>query len=120
MTVGIQETAGAGFLEIYLSGKLAKDDYTAFRPRFEEMLREHGKVRLLVRMHEFHGWTPGGVWEDLKFDAKHFNDIERIAFVGDKKWEAAMSVLCKPFTIAKTRFFYENQLDEAREWLVGA
>ena len=85
MTVGIQETAGAGFLEIYLSGKLAKDDYTAFRPRFEEMLREHGKVRLLVRMHDFHGWTTGGVWEDLKFDAKHFNDIERIAFCGGQE-----------------------------------
>jgi hypothetical protein len=117
MTVGIQEAMGAGYLEIDLSGKLAKEDYMVLRPRFEELLKDHGKVRLLVRMHDFHGWTAGGLWEDLKFDAKHFNDIERIAFVGDKKWEETMSTFCKPFTTAKTRFFYEDQLEAARSWL---
>ena len=117
MTVGIQESAGAKFLEINLTGKLAKDDYKRFVPQIEQAIKDHGRLRLLVHMREFHGWTGSGVWEDIKFDVKHFADLERIAFVGDKKWEAAMSAFCKPFTRAQTRFFYESHLEEARNWL---
>ena len=81
------------------------------------MIREQGNLRLLVHMHNFHGWTAGGLWEDIKFDVKHFNDIERVAFVGDKKWEEWMSKFCKPFTTAKIRFFEEKKKDDARAWL---
>ena len=35
----------------------------------------------------FQGWDAGAAWEDLKFDLKHFGDIERLAMVGDKKWQ---------------------------------
>ena len=31
---------------------------------------------MLVEMHDFHGWTAGAIWEDIRFDAKHFTDIE--------------------------------------------
>jgi hypothetical protein len=29
-------------------------------------------------------------FEDIKFDLKHFADIERLALVGDRKWEAGI------------------------------
>ena len=54
---------------------------------------------------------------DLKFDLKHFADIERLALVGDKKWEKGMSVFCKPFTTAKIRYFDRAAIAEARAWL---
>jgi hypothetical protein len=117
MTVDIQETAGTGFLEINLTGKLDKDDYKQFIPQVEEAIKAHGKLRLLVHMRDFYGFTAGALWEDIKFDARHFSDFDRIAFVGDKKWEAVMSNFCKPFTRAETRFFPEGQLQEARLWL---
>ena len=72
---------------------------------------------MLVVMHDFHGWTAGALWEDIKFDAKHFNDIERLALVGDKKWEHDMSIFCRPFTTAKIRYFDILSENEARNWL---
>src|SRR5256886_13386825 len=117
MTVAIQQTSGIGFVEIDLTGKLDADDYKHSRPKIEELIRKQGKLRLLVHMHDFHGWTPGGLWEDLKFDAKHFKDLERIAFVGDKQWEEGMSKFCGAFTTAETRFFEETRLEAARKWL---
>jgi hypothetical protein len=117
MSIAIQESADVKFLEIDLSGKLAKEDYNIFLPEIERQIHEHGKLRLLVHMHDFHGWTAGAIWEDIKFDAKHFTDFERIAFVGDQKWESAMSKFCHVFTTAKIRFFDEAKLDEARAWL---
>ena len=120
MTVGIQETIGLNVIEIDLRGKVSKDDYQRFVPKVAEAIRQHGKIRVLVHMQDFHGWTPGGLWEDIKFDVKHFNDFERIAFVGDKRWEAAMSAFCKPFTTALIRFFDPAQMESARSWLRSA
>ena len=48
-------------------------------PVVEAAIKEHGKVRMLVVMHDFHGWTAGALWEDIKFDMHHFRDIGRLA-----------------------------------------
>lgn len=105
------------YLEVRLSGKLQKGDYTEFGPHFEELLKQHGKLRMLVLLDDFHGWTFGGLWEDIKFDVKHFRDIERLAIVGEKKWHAGMATFCKPFTTAAVRYFEKFELNDAREWL---
>jgi hypothetical protein len=61
--------------------------------------------------------TVAAFWADIKLDLKHFADIERLAIVGDKKWEKGISVFCRPFTTAKIRCFDRAALEEARAWL---
>jgi hypothetical protein len=51
---------------------------------------------------------------------KHFSDIERLAMVGDKKWQHGMATFCKPFTKATVRYFDQAQAAEARTWLTEA
>jgi hypothetical protein len=68
----------------------------------------------------FHGWEGGALWEDIKFDLKHFADIERLAMVGDKKWQHGMATFCKPFTTAAIRYFDHADAAGARAWLGGA
>jgi len=41
----------------------------------------------------FHGWDAGALWEDIKFDIKHFGDIERLADGRDKE-VAALAWRC--------------------------
>jgi hypothetical protein len=43
--------------------------------------------------------------------------IERVALVGDRKWEAGMAVFCKPFTTAKVRYFDAAKSNEAMAWI---
>jgi hypothetical protein len=117
MSLALQEKPGVKFLEVDLSGKLSTQDYERFKSEFKALLHSQRKVRLLVRMHDFHGWTAGALWEEIKFDFKHFSDIERIVLVGDQKWEENMSKLCKPFTRAEVRFFSPSQVNEAQLWL---
>ena len=57
------------------------------------------------------------MWEDLKFDLKLFNHIERLAIVGETKWEKGMSVFCRPFTTAKIKYFDKVDLEKARAWI---
>jgi hypothetical protein len=111
------DTNRDSIIEIQLSGKLTTENYRQFVPDMERHIGQEGKVRLLVEMHDFHGWDPGALWEDIKFDFKHFNDIERIAFVGEKKWQELMSSFCKPFTGAKVKFFHPGESAKAYEWL---
>ncbi len=117
MTVSFSESMGGKIIEARLSGKLHKDDYAHFVPAVEKAIAAHGKVRILVEMHDFHGWDLGGLWQDIKFDLHHSKHIERLAMVGDKKWEHGMAAFCKPFTSATIRYFDVHDLGQAREWL---
>jgi len=119
MTVDLNEPGNGRLLEVHLTGKLVKEDYEAFLPAVERLVKQHGKIRMLVEMHDFHGWTAGALWEDTKFAAKHFNDIERLAIIGETKWEEGMAVFCKPFTSATVRYFDHMKAAEARDWLAG-
>ena len=56
-------------------------------------------------MTAFHGWEGDGLSEKLKFDMSHFAGIERIAAVGDKKWQRGMTAFFTPFSKATTRYF---------------
>jgi SpoIIAA-like len=104
-------------LAIKLTGKLTKEDYACFIPEVERLVKQHGKLRMLVQMHDFQGWTAGALWQDIKFDLKHFRDIERIALVGDKAWERGMEAFCKPFTTATIRYFDRSEADKAEAWI---
>jgi hypothetical protein len=74
-------------------------------------------LRVLFHMTGFHGWDAGALWEDIKFDVKHFADIERLAMVGDKKWQHSMSMFCKPFTKATIQYFDQDDIAAADRWL---
>jgi hypothetical protein len=120
MALAIREEKGGKILVIHVSGKLTKTEYQSFVPEFERLLGQHGKLSVLFDMTGFHGWEAGALWEDVKFDIKHHADIERLAMVGEKKWQEGMANFCKPFTKAKIRYFDHLALAEAREWLEAA
>lgn len=120
MAIKLSEKNGGKVLEVQVSGKLADADYGQFVPEFERLVKQHGKLRVLFEMTDFHGWEAGALWDDIKFDLKHFSDIERLAMVGDKKWEQGMAIFCRPFTTAKIRYFDKAQIEKARVWLEEA
>jgi hypothetical protein len=45
-------------------------------------------------------------------------DIERLALVGESRWEAGMAGFCKPFTLATIRYFDSSKMDEAHNWIM--
>jgi hypothetical protein len=120
MAIELEAKDDGKVLEVHVSGTLAKEDYKHFVPEVDRLIGQQGKIRVLLEMKNFHGWTAGALWEDIKFDLKHFSDIERVAMVGEKKWQQGMSLFCRPFTAARIRYFDHSALDEAREWAVAA
>jgi hypothetical protein len=117
MAVEIHEKVDGKVLLVRVTGKLTKEDYEQFVPEVERQIERHGKVRVLFDMHDFHGWTAGALWQDIKFDLKHFRDIERLAIIGEKAWERGMAAFCRPFTTAQIRYFDRSAGDEAESWI---
>ena len=113
----ISTDTDSNLLTVKASGKLTKEDYDDFVPEVDKLIKRHGKIRVLFEMEDFHGWEAAALWQDTKFDLQHFSDIERIAFVGDKKWEMGMALFCKPFTTAEIRFFSLEEYDQALAWV---
>jgi hypothetical protein len=120
MPIQLEEENSGKILELHISGKLVKADYEFFVPEFERLVRQHGKLRLLFDMTGFHGWEASAVWEDFKFGIEHFSDIERLAMVGETKWQHGMTTFCKPFTKAKIRYYVHADADMAWKWLEEA
>ena len=85
MPVNLVQKNDGKILEVQVSGRLVGPDYQQFVPMFEQLLKTHSKLRLLFEMNDFHGWDAEAFWDDLKFDVKHYNDIERVAMVGETK-----------------------------------
>ena len=116
-SVDFEATSTTNVIHLKVSGKLNKEDYSLFVPELERWIEQHGKIRILFEMTDFHGWTLAAGWDDTKLAFKHFSDIERIAMVGDSAWEKGMAIFCKPFTAANIKYFGHEQLDEAIKWV---
>jgi hypothetical protein len=117
MAIQMSEENGGRTLVVQVSGKLQAANYEHLVPTFERLVQQHGKLRVLFEMDGFHGWETGALWADIKFDVKHFADIERLAMVGENKWEQGMATFCQPFTKATIRYFDHAHAGEARTWL---
>ena len=104
-------TQGVGVFE--KKGKKKK----TFVPVVEEAVDANGKIRLLAHFHDFHGWDAHALWDDIKPATKHRTHIERLALVGEKKWEKWMALICKPFTLATVKYFDAADLPAAWHWV---
>jgi hypothetical protein len=118
MAIEITQEQDGKLLLVRLSGKLVAADYEHFVPEVDAQIAKHGKIRMLIEMHDFHGWSAGALWEDTKFTLRHIREIERLAFLGEKKWHKGMATFCRPFTKAEIQYFDMGHLDEARTWLL--
>jgi hypothetical protein len=117
MPIQLNAEDGWKVLVVRVSSKLEQADYEHLVPVFERLVQNHGKLRVLFDMVDFHGWEAGALWEDIKFDFKHFDHIERLALVGERKWQHGMASFCKAFTTATIQYFDHADAAAARNWL---
>jgi hypothetical protein len=117
MPIHINNEASGNFLTVHVSGILSQVDYERFVPKFEQIVQQHGKLRVLFDMSGFRGWEAAALWEELKFEVNHLADIQRVAMVGDRNWQIVMTLLCKPFMKATIHYFDHSHVESARHWL---
>ena len=68
-------------------------------------------------MTDLHGWSLGGFWAELKFDAKHAKDFRRVALITGKPLHRFMASMLKPFTSAEIKCFQQEKKSDALTWI---
>jgi hypothetical protein len=119
MPCEIVENIGC-LLVVKITGKLSKPEMDAAQRVAIDVIRREGRARILIIGENFEGWEEKGNWGDLSFMAKYDSQIERIAIVGEKKWEdLAIAFTGKGMRSAQVEYFLPAQLGAARAWVTS-
>ena len=97
--------------------ELTDEDYDRLIPLLKEKLENYAKLRWYFEMHNFEGWSPAAALRDLKFDFANNDKMEKVAMVGDSKWEEGLTKIMKPFAKAEVKFFSLDEKEEAQRWI---
>ena len=105
-------------ITVRVSGKLTQEDYDDLIPIWKRLLAERGSMRMLFIMDDFHGWTPSAAWDDLRFGTGHARKVERVAMVGEKKWQEWLTKIGSIFVMRhQVQYFAASALAEAGRWV---
>ncbi|MBU1313121.1 MAG: STAS/SEC14 domain-containing protein [Alphaproteobacteria bacterium] len=105
-------------LAIRVRGTLNKADYDGLHSWLDDQLQRRPRPSVLVVMEDFEGWESiSALLEDGKIDLVHQDDVQRVAMVGDKRWQKWMTVASQPLSKATIRYFDVDEIDAARAWL---
>lgn len=106
-----------GWIYVRVAGTLVKQDYTQFEPEFQRLTSGDDHMRLMVDMTELKGWEPAAFWEEIKFDVQHMGRVKRLAVLGSKHWQHAMTSFADVFVSAEIKYFEAGELQAASAWL---
>ena len=98
-------------------GKLVDADYKDIVPKIDAKIEEVGNIRIMFDMTELEGWSCKAMLDDAEFGISHRKQMDKIAVIGDKKWEEDSILLCRPFFAGEVKFFYPEDKEAAWEWL---
>ena len=105
-------------LVLRVGGELKKSELDAVQFEFAEKIAGAGAVKLLVLLENFSGWEHGEQWGDTDFFFSHRNAFEKIAVVGNPRWEAqVLAFTGVGLRKGPVKFFPETGEPEARAWL---
>jgi len=105
------------FIEIQMIGKLTHNDYKTFLPILKKALKESKglDINMLVDMKKFKGWELRAAWDDMVFGLKYRNLFDRLAIIGDKKWEEVAIKMFSPLMNGKIKLFKNRE--KAIRWI---
>ena len=107
-----------GLITVQISGKLKWTEFAGAQKSAIQAMRPGGKVRLLVLTEDFEGWDDRGDWGDVSFQMRYDEQIEKIAVVGDRRWQEMIEVFVgKGIRPVDIRYFAPSQEALARTWI---
>lgn len=100
-----------------VSGKVALEQFEALLPEIEAAIHTHGTINLLCLVENMSGYGIKEFVADCKFAIKYWNNIAKVAIVGDSNWWALGAKIDNLFTKWEERFFDSGKLEEAWKWI---
>lgn len=87
-------------------------------PLIEERAREHKKLKMIcVLGNYFDGYSPGAMWDDLRFGFSHLTTFSKLALVTDQEWIRHSARLFSVLMPTEVMIFGLSELDDAKAWI---
>lgn len=119
--IELESVENKGLVEVTVHGKLESLDFEKAASVVDDLIDQQGKIKgLVLNITDFHGWDGiDALLTHLKFVKAHHRYVERVATVGDKKWEEFLPKLVSHFIQAEPRYFDVEDIEAARKWAGG-
>jgi hypothetical protein len=104
-----------------IEGRIRAQDMRLLIDRFEEAMKAHEKLRVLVRIVDFGGVSVEALRAEglASVKMKGLRQVSRYAIVGGPEWLKTVADSVTPFVPVQTRRFEQEQEDEAWAWVKG-
>ena len=106
---------------VRITGSLTRVDYDRFVPWLEHRVAMSSQpLRFVVHAEEWNDWADlREAWADLKMDSHFIGQMDRLAMVGDSRWQEWMTNLGSPLVPTNLRWFDLGEADAAKAWAMG-
>ena len=117
MPAKFEREAGDTYV-LKLNGTLLASEFRDAQTQASVPIGAGGKLNILTVLEDFEGFERGADWGEIETLFSHGNQVERIAVVGDPRWERdALAFTGAGLRKAPVKFFPPDQLQQARAWL---
>ncbi|WP_435102167.1 STAS/SEC14 domain-containing protein [Halarchaeum sp. P4] len=114
------ERSGGDVLGYEVGDELSEAELEAILEDIETTIAEEGAVQILVHMPDVPRPDLDALDEDIGFWLEHGDDIGRYAVVGDSRLLEWVTDVEDHLTSIDLRYFDEDEMDEAWDWLESA
>lgn len=115
--IEVNEKMSNGILAMKASGKLSEEDLNNLVPVLKKHVAENSDPHLIMILEDFKGWKDtAAFWKDVQLDAEYIGHFDRIAIVGDKKWQDWGTRIFNPITKEEWKFFPIDKAADAWDW----
>ncbi|HCD52065.1 MAG: STAS/SEC14 domain-containing protein [Gracilimonas sp.] len=111
--IEVSELSDSSVLVLNISGKLTKQDLDELIPMLKNHISQSDDPHLYISMQGFKGWeSVAAAWKDLNLDADYIGYFDRIAIVGEKKWQEWGTQLVDAISKEELKYFYTEEADK--------
>ena len=113
--------AEKGIVTLRPSGPLQKADFESLAEAVDKIIEGRGTLKgIVIHAPVFPGWESFGSFVDhMRFVRDHHRRIKRVAAAVDGRMIAILPKLAQHFVGAEVKHFSHEDVDRAREWVLG-
>ena len=109
--------SGGNVIGAHIAATMSGDECRLLARHVEELVGVHERVRLLLDLSDCNHVELAAAWEEFVMGVKHWNDLERIAIVGDAKWNAIAAHTLNRIAYADAEHFSTDEIAGAWVWI---
>jgi hypothetical protein len=107
-------------LRIVVPMKLTVDDFRQIAPQVDSIIRQFGKIRLLIDASQFGGWENIAAFENhVAFVKTHQDKVDRIAVIVAHDWQHWLIAMVRMFVHPDVKAYGQGQESEALQWIAA-